>query len=176
MKNTFLFLSLCVLIACTKEDAGLKNANSGDESASAKGGKPSNTFTTYTIRKGQHNCDQSTLKSVSTSEMKFAVKFDQSAIYQTVNPENQYDINKLWGFSEGFNHQTHSARIGWAWNENALRLYAYVYANGIRHSQEIAPVAIGSEITCGIKLAGNTYVFTVNGNSVTLPIISLFWR
>ena len=101
--------------------------------------------------------------------MKFMVKFDNSAIYQTVDPANQYDINKLWGFSEGINNQYNSARIGWSWNNDALRLYGYVYANGARHYQEITSVTIGSEITCSIKVSGNTYVFTVNGVSINLP-------
>ena len=97
------------------------------------------------------------------------VKFDKSAIYQTVVRENQYDINKLWGFTEGINNQYNSARIGWSWNQDALRLYGYVYANGVRHYQEITSVTIGSDITCSIKLADNTYLFTVNGISISLP-------
>src|SRR5678810_608450 len=88
------------------------------------------SYNNFTIRQGQHYCDQNGLKSVRTSEMRFIVKFDKSAIYQTVVPENQYDINKLWGFTEGINNQYNSARIGWSWNNNALRLYGYVHANG----------------------------------------------
>ena len=91
--------------------------------------------------------------------MSFVVKFDNSAIYQTVIAENQYDINKLWGFSEGFDHQYNSARIGWAWNDGALRLYAYSYNRGVRQSQEITSVPIGSDITCSIKLSGSSYIF-----------------
>ncbi len=101
--------------------------------------------------------------------MNFAVKFDNSAIYQTTLPDNQYDINKLWGFSEGFDHQYNSARIGWGWSDGALRLYAYSYNRGVRQSQEISIVPIGSEINCSIKLSGSTYLFTVNGVTVTQP-------
>ncbi|HUS02180.1 MAG TPA: hypothetical protein VMY77_10660 [Chitinophagaceae bacterium] len=126
-------------------------------------------FILYTIFKGQHSCDKSVLKPVKLSQMSFVAKFDSSAIYQTVNPVNQYDINKLYGFSEGFNHQYNSARIGWAWNDGALRLYAYAYNKGVRNSQEITTVTIGSEISCSISLSGYTYIFTVNGVSVSLP-------
>ena len=72
-----------------------------EEAATAKGALPeaNPSYTNFTIRQGQHYCDQNSFKSVRTSEMKFMVKFDNSAIYQTVSPENQYDINKLWGFS-----------------------------------------------------------------------------
>jgi hypothetical protein len=127
------------------------------------------TFTTYLIRKGNHNCDQSSLKSVSTSEMKFIARFDTSAIYTSVNPVNQYDINKLYGFSEGFNNQYNSARIGWRWSDGALRLFGYVYKTGTRYSQEITSIPFNTDITCSIKLSGNTYLITANGISVSLP-------
>ena len=51
------------------------------------------TFTNYTIRQGQQFCDQSTFSRVEYTELKFVVKFDSTAIYTTINPSNQYDIN-----------------------------------------------------------------------------------
>lgn len=131
--------------------------------------RPAPAYTTYLIRQGQHFCDQSTLKSVKTSEMKFMVIFDSSAIYQTVSPANQYDINKLYGFSEGFDNQYNSARIGWRWSDNALRLFGYVYKQGTRYSQEITAIPINAEISCSIKLSGSSYIISANGNAVTLP-------
>ncbi|MGZ8510531.1 MAG: hypothetical protein ACXWWA_09155 [Chitinophagaceae bacterium] len=126
-------------------------------------------YVTYLIRKGQHYSDKRPLKTVSTVEMKFYAKFDQSGIYQTVNPANQYDINKLWGFSEGFNNQYNSARVGWGYSDGAIRLYGYVYSKGIRHSKEITSVTPGQEIYCSIKVSGSNYIFSANGTSVTLP-------
>lgn len=127
------------------------------------------TFTRYLIRKGNHYCDQNAVKSVSTSEMKFTAKFNTSAMYTTIDPVNQYDINKLWGFSEGLNHQYNSARIGWNYYGNALRLHAYVYSKGVRYSQEITTIPVGAEIACGIKLSGSKYLITANGITVTMP-------
>jgi len=169
-KLLFLLVGLC-FIGCTKEVNCHDNSKTVvEEEAAAKGGAPKpSSYSNFTIRQGQHYCDQNSVKSVRTAEMKFMAKFDNSAIYQTVIPENQYDINKLWGFTEGINNQYNSARIGWSWNNDALRLYGYVYANGVRHYQEITTVTIGTDITCSIKLAGNTYLFTVNGVSVSLP-------
>lgn len=129
---------------------------------------PTSTFTTYTIQQGAHYCDQSSLKSVKTSEMKFAVVFDASAIYTSLDPVNQYDINKLYGFSEGLSNQYNSARIGWNWYDNALHLHAYVYNKGARLYQEIKTVAIGAEIQCSIKVSGSNYIFTADGVQVTL--------
>ena len=171
MSKLFFLLAGLSFIGCTKEINCHDNSKTvNEEQATAKGGAPKpSSYTNFTIREGQHYCDQNSVKSVRTSEMGFMVKFDNSAIYQTVVPENQYDINKLWGFSEGINNQYNSARIGWSWNNDALRLYGYVYASGVRHYQEITSVAIGSDISCSIKLADNTYLFTVNSVSISLP-------
>ncbi len=171
MRKLNMLFTVLLFIGCTKTiDQPVDNNPIAEEVATAKGGpsKPAQ-YSTFTIQQGAHYCDQNSLKSIRTSEMKFMVKFDNSAIYQTVDPVNQYDINKLWGFTEGINNQYNSARIGWSWNNDALRLYGYVYANGTRHYQEITSVAIGSEITCSIKLAGSTYVFTANGIAISLP-------
>jgi len=171
MGNPFFLLAGLLFIGCTKEiNCHNKNKTVTEEEATAKADVPkASSFTNFIIRQGQHYCDQNSIKSVRTSEMNFMVKFDNSAIYQTVVAENQYDINKLWGFTEGINNQYNSARIGWSWNNNALRLYGYVHANGVRHYQEITSVAIGSDITCSIKPGENTYLFTVNGISISLP-------
>lgn len=125
-------------------------------------------FTKYTILKGQHYCDKSVLKSFAGSHLNFRVKFDSSAIYQTIDPVNQYDINKLYGFSEGANHHENSARIGWSWNRSALRLYAYAYSKSVREMKEITSVAIGDEIACSIGIKGDQYVFSVGRASIKL--------
>ena len=171
MRKLCLFFCLCILLACTKQINRPEPTLVEEERTAPGGGRPPKTtkYTVYTIRQGQHYCDQNSIKAVTTSEMKFMAKFDNSAIYQTILPENQYDINKLWGFSEGFDNQYNSARIGWSWNEGALRLYAYSYNRGVRQYQEITPVTIGSEISCSIKIWGDAYIYTVNGVVVTQP-------
>jgi hypothetical protein len=131
-------------------------------------------FIQYTIQEGNQFCDQSAFVPVETTEMKFAVRFDSSAIYKTILEENQYDINKLFGFSDNNSeHHLYSARIGWGWSENALRLYAYVYNDGIRESKEIGTIEIGSTVNCSIRPQGNVYVFTVNGSKVEMPRLSV---
>ena len=104
-------------------------------------------FVKYTIAKGQQYTDQSSYRAIETSEMKFVVKFDSSAVYQTRLAENQYDINKLYGFSDNnSDHHQYSARFGWRWSGNALRLFAYIYNEGAVLSKELAIVDIGKEI------------------------------
>ncbi|MES2892194.1 MAG: hypothetical protein V4725_09290 [Bacteroidota bacterium] len=125
-------------------------------------------FITYTIEKNDHYSDRTNFQAFGKGELNFNVIFDSSAIYQTTSSINQSDINKLFGFSEGDDHQKNSARIGWGWNKNALRLYAYSYANGVRKFKEISTVQIGKEISCKILVSGNQYQFEAAGTTVTL--------
>ena len=143
------------------------------EAIDGNGGSDDGQFNKYTIRQGQQYCDQSGYKSVETSEMKFLVRFDSSAIYQAQNPENQYDINKLYGFSDNNTaHHQYSARFGWRWSANALRLFAYVYNEGAVISRELTTVRIGTEVNCSIKVTSTSYLFTINGTTQQLPRMS----
>jgi hypothetical protein len=135
-------------------------------------GKPNSTptFTDYTIKKGNQYCDQNNYRAIETSEMKFLVRFDSSAIYHTNNPANQDDINKLYGFSDNNSaHHLFSARFGWRWSNNALRLFGYVYNNGTVTFKELNTVTIGEEINCSITAISGNYIFTVNNTTDTLP-------
>jgi hypothetical protein len=142
------------------------------DEAVGKNTSPSATsgFTRYTIPQGSHYSDLSTYKTVETLQLKFAVRFDSSAIYQTSSPENQYDINKLYGFSDNDkHHHEYSARIGWRWSDGALRLFAYIYNEGVVDSKEITSIPIGQEAVCSIGVSEKEYVFNVNGITQTLP-------
>ena len=127
-------------------------------------------FKEFVIPQGQHYATQNDSKAVETSELKFVVRFDSSAIYKTKNHENQYDINKLYGFSDnGDQHHIHSARFGWRWSDGALRLFAYTYNNQVRGSKELGVVPIGVDISCSIKVEGEAYLFSVNDKKTTMP-------
>ncbi|HET9747566.1 MAG TPA: hypothetical protein VFP97_17740 [Chitinophagaceae bacterium] len=162
MKTICFVVGVSFFIGCSKKQL--------DDNAIIKEFETSpGQYSAYTIQKGAHYCDQNLIKSIGVAEMNFMVKFDSSAIYQTELPENQYAVNKLWGFSEGTSNHYNSARIGWSWTDNALRLYGYAYVSGQLHYQEITSAPIGAEINCSIKLDAENYLFTVNGVSVNLP-------
>lgn len=130
----------------------------------------SGQFVKYTIKKGNQYCDGNTFRQIETNEMKFVVRFDSSAIYQTTSAENQYDINKLYGFSDNNgDHQQYSARFGWRWSADALRLFAYVYNAGLVTSKELKSIAIGAETRCSIKITSTNYIFSVNDVNYPLP-------
>jgi hypothetical protein len=124
----------------------------------------------YVIQQGAHYCDQSAYEPVVYDELNFTVRFDSSAIYQTVKPANQEDINKLYGFSDNnANHEQYSARFGWNWSRSALRLYAYVYNDGVRMSQEITAIQIGTEYACTINVSSAHYVFSTDKVRIEMP-------
>ncbi len=127
-------------------------------------------FTTYIIRSGNNEVEHNINSLFTSSSMRFQVIFDSSAIYSTATPENQYDINKLIGFSDcSSHHQTNSARFGWNWLNNALHIYAYDYVNGARQAKEIGTVELGVTNSFKIATSGNSYVFTLNGKEETMP-------
>ncbi|HEX6914302.1 MAG TPA: hypothetical protein VF145_03630, partial [Chitinophagaceae bacterium] len=154
-------LSLATLSSCKKAVENVK----GRFGANA----PKDQFVDHIIAQGTHNSDKNAYKPVNTSEMKFKVIFDNSAVYSTVDPWNQGDINKLYGFSDNNqDHHTNSARIGWRWFENQLQLFAYVYNNTVESDKLIAAVPLNQEISCSIRAAGDQYIFTVNGTTVSM--------
>ena len=164
MRATISFL-LIVIITVSFSGCS-KNADKDSTNLPAP---PSNDFIQYTIRKGQQYCDQNSFTVVEYAELKFAVKFDNSAKYQTTDPANQEDINKLYGFSDNNNaHQEYSARFGWNWTRDSLRVFAYIYNNGVRTSQELAAILPNTEYNCSIKIVGNAYAFKLNDKTITM--------
>ena len=130
----------------------------------------SDDYVEYTIKKGQFYADQNPFRPVDTDEIKFKVKFDSSAIYNTVDPQNQFDINKLYGFSDNNeHHQKYSARFGWRWSDNALRIFTYVYNNGVVSYSELTEAAIGAELSCGLKATATEYIFTIGDVVKKMP-------
>jgi hypothetical protein len=185
-----ILISSVFVISCSKESTVTESLISNSQQAtkslvleeisSAVNSTAITGYSLYTIYKGSQFCTPRPLKSIKTSEMKFYAYFDNSAIYN-LNNADQYDINKLWGFSEGFNNQYNSCRIGWAYHDGTfdgtneialskLRLFAYSYAKGKVYWKEITSVPINTDIYCSIKLSGSQYTCSVNVNGVTTSV------
>jgi hypothetical protein len=116
-------------------------------------------FTEYLIEKGEQRATFG-FDIVSTSTFKFKCKFDKSAQYKTQNPENQADINKLYGFSDCYSsHQENSARFGWRWYQNKLEIHAYCYVNGERVSEFISAIEPEKIYAYEIERTDKSYIF-----------------
>ena len=164
MKNLLVIFLIFLLSGCKKENveilpSAIDNAVTLDTPV----------YKTYNILKGTNFCKESTVKLFNGAGINFKVKFTNAAIYQTTADYNQGDVNKLYGFSEGIDNHINSARIGWNWQHNALRLYAYVYAGGVRNCKEISKVSIGEDIICSIRISTNKYLFSVDKKELELP-------
>ncbi|RIJ41587.1 hypothetical protein [Pontibacter oryzae] len=124
----------------------------------------------YTIAKGGHYSDKNTYKQLNATSLKFQVLFDSSAVYTSKSPNNQGDINKLYGFSDcGSFHHVNSARFGWRWYNNRLELLGYTYVNKQVKYELITEVAIGESILCELNVEEEQYRFTVGEKEVVLP-------
>ncbi|MEJ7767105.1 MAG: hypothetical protein WKF89_04800 [Chitinophagaceae bacterium] len=118
------------------------------------------TLKNYTIKLGNHYSDQSEVQLMNTPAIYAHVTFDSSAIYTTIDPVNQADINKLIGFSDcGTHHQLNSARLGWSWNKKGLLLYAYAYVNSVRISKILGAVPLNQPLSCSVVASNNYYYF-----------------
>ncbi|MFD1140633.1 hypothetical protein ACFQ4C_05925 [Larkinella insperata] len=123
----------------------------------------------YRIKAGEHSSDKSKLSYTAKTTLSFSVTFDNSAIYTSKTAENQYDINKLYGFSDcGAQHNTASARFGWNWRDNAVHIHAYCYRNGERITEELGTVALNQPNDYQISIVGGNYVFTFQGKETVI--------
>lgn len=123
----------------------------------------------YRIRAGQQTADQSALVFTPKTTLSFSATFDSSAIYTSQLPENQEDINKLYGFSDcDTHHSIASARFGWNWRNNALWIYAYCYRNGQRVSQALGTVFLNVAYDYQLSIVEGNYVFTFKGQQTTI--------
>ncbi len=158
------------LAGCKKETVSHPQSAAATQSPAAKKPAVNAAFTTYTIRAGKHYCDGNSYPYFAAPALYFTVVFDSSAIYQNVNPKNQHDENKLYGFADNnSHHQQYSARFGWRWCNGQLELSAYTYNNSIRSDTVLGSVAIGVENKCAIIVKGDHYDFVINGKTTSVP-------
>jgi hypothetical protein len=150
-----------LLTACSQDDM--------TEAVSPAKEIADNGFTTYIIAKNKHFTNNN-IGELKSNNLKFIAKFDSSAIYKTLDKNNQADINKLYGFSdcESF-HQTNSARFGWRWLNNQLEIFAYTYQNQVRQEKFIKAIDLNKEFSYELEALDNKYIFKLDGKIVEMP-------
>ena len=77
------------------------------------------------------------IKKNKTTTIEREVLFTESCLYQ-FNDDDQYDLNKLFGFSVG-HHFNNSFRFGWRpkFNEHKIEIFTYIYFEGKRLKSEL---------------------------------------
>ncbi|WP_192820787.1 hypothetical protein [Rufibacter sp. LB8] len=123
----------------------------------------------FVIETGQHET-VNPLKTLKKIKMVFEVRFDSTAIYTTKDPNNQSDVNKLFGMADCSSfHHLNSARFGWRWYQKKLELHAYSYKAGKITSTLISVIDLKKWYTCELTLADGKYVFKVNNKTIEQP-------
>lgn len=85
------------------------------------------------------------------------VNFTNSCKYRLT--ENYDQVNKLFGFSEGYHHWN-SARFGWRCIDyENIELFAYCYVNGKRIIKPLLTCKPNTWVFCNIQNQGSKYVF-----------------
>jgi hypothetical protein len=126
-------------------------------------------YETFTIPKGKHYSTYR-VELMQSEVLDFQAKFDHTVEYQTQTEENQYDINKLFGFSDcNSHHQEHSARFGWRWVSDSVEIFAYSYVDGERISELMGRTVPYQEDNYLLSLTQDAYVYQFNDHVFEIP-------
>jgi hypothetical protein len=157
---TLVIIFLATNILCNKPIEDLATENPAPVAPSV----------TYIIKQGEQFCTPNPFVTTVDSQLNFIAVFDSTCIYTTADSRNQNDINKLFGFSDcNTHHLENSARIGWRWSKDSLRIFAYVHNNSNIIFKEITTAEIGKEIKCNITCTEGEHLFKANEKDATLP-------
>ena len=117
----------------------------------------------YHIQKGGHYKSGIKIGLNFRNKVTFKAEFDFSCIYDHGTSDN-YDVNKLYGFSTSWSHHKQSARIGWRCiNGIDIQILAYSYDQGVRQDpQLLGTVKPGNCFECSIEKRKGSFLFTFN--------------
>ena len=119
----------------------------------------------YTIKKGKHNRLTIPCIHLGIKRLKFRFKFDANCYYPVVDTDD-YDLNKLYGWTYGLVHHD-SIRIAWRPDEKyagKIQLHTYIYNNKVRVMNYIATIETGKWYVMEIKATEllNNVAFTLS--------------
>ena len=90
----------------------------------------------YIIKKGKHRANGFNFGIIFKKSIRFRCKFDESCLYDLGNTDN-FDINKLYGFSTTYFHQKQSGRVGWRCiDKKNIQLLSYSYNDSNRSLED----------------------------------------
>ena len=123
---------------------------------------------TYTIKAGNHYSGFH-FGLTFANHVGFTCTFDESCLYHLGNTDD-YDINKLYGFSTTYNHHHQSARIGWrSLDGKRIEVLTYSYKDSVRDTNDcvLGVVLPGQSFHCTITDTEQTYEYTVTLDGAT---------
>jgi hypothetical protein len=157
-----------ILYGCAK-DAAVKPPQSNTSSSSTEDMTAAQNKK-YTIEEGNHFANGVRFPPYLGKVLSFSATFDNSAIYSFVDPEKKNDENTLYGFADNhMKHQQFSARFGWRWHNDQLQIAAYTNNYGDSNIVQLGYVPLNTASDYSIVVAGDHYLFTLNGVTTSLP-------
>lgn len=144
MIKKFFILLILILTTCVKKNA--------------------DDFWVFKIKEGKHR-STTKVKTINRDNIHFELVLTESCKYETLNPVNQWDVNKIFGFSDGGGHMENSARIGWRWVNNEIQLMAYTHYNGDFNFKKICVANTGVHYECRINCLIDKYEFIVHNDT-----------
>ena len=118
----------------------------------------------YIIEKGKHSAKGWNVGITLSKKIEFRCKFDSSCLYGDIGDGDNYDINKLFGFSTTWFHHKQSGRVGWRCIDGKhIEILTYSYNDGVRENKEsdILGVVEPDELFfCTIEDTEKEYVYT----------------
>jgi hypothetical protein len=127
--------------------------------------------TEYLIASGQHSSRvlggfaSDKIRTLKSNQFSFTARFDESARYDLGN-NNQYDINKLMGFSDCNSlHHENSIRFGWRYSieKDNIEIFAYAYSNSVMNFHYMGDVAINETAFYQIQITDQSFLLQING-------------
>ncbi len=94
----------------------------------------------------------------------YSVVFNESCRYDLSNKEDILDVNKLFGYSIGFNPHINSVRFGWNYNpkNDKIDLFSYIYEGGARKFEFIKSVNFNHKYYLSIDKEKDYFSFHIN--------------
>ena len=128
-----------------------------------------NGYTVYKIKKGEHRSVYS-YNRLSENTYYLECIFDESAIYTSIDPNNQYDINKLWGLSDcNKHHMKNSIRFGWRWLNDSLEIHWFKHEESKFTHEKIACIDLNKKVFLSLNITEDEYQLSVNGKTGSTP-------
>ena len=130
--------------------------------------KINSDWKTFVIKEGKHRSTRA-INYDKDTVFGWNVEFDSSAIYKTVDSLNQYDVNKLIGWSDcGDDHIESSIRFGWRWTDS-LEIHWFKHENGQFSFAKITNVSLCEPHDYYLHIHNWDYEMRVDGVKVFIP-------
>ena len=122
-------------------------------------------FRVYTIPSGEHSSG-SHFNHPTNSRITFDFILDESAIYTSEIPENQYDVNKIYGMSDfGLRHQKYSIRLGWRYIDGNIELCWLKHEEGRHSSSTIRTIERDKSYKASINITTFYYEIVIDSDT-----------